>query len=197
MKKRTFPLMGLALLAVAGGLELLVVDSTLSGKVPLRDITATVGKLWDRQTTPSSASAQPMYIWKDAAGVTHISETPPPNTGKTNETGNAGKTVKEYQFSPQPAVSAPPPVEPLTPPAALNSLMPETPQGLSASETDKAIEAVRKEREQALELLRQERTQLERQFVRARNSGDGYAQTRFRTLLERNREALEKLAPAN
>ena len=40
-----------------------------------------------------------------------------------------------------------------------------------------------------------ERGQLEKQLYRARATGDGYAQIRFRTLLEQNREALEKLIP--
>ena len=46
-----------------------------------------------------------------------------------------------------------------------------------------------------VEQLQKERGQLEKQLYRARATGDGYAQIRFRTLLEQNREALEKLIP--
>ena len=41
-----------------------------------------------------------------------------------------------------------------------------------------------------LEQLQKERGQLEKQLYRARATGDGYAQIRFRTLLEQNREGL-------
>ena len=49
--------------------------------------------------------------------------------------------------------------------------------------------------QQQVEQLQKERGQLEKQLYRARATGDGYAQIRFRTLLEQNREALDKLIP--
>lgn len=184
MKKRArVSLTGLALLALAGGLELLVVDGTLSGRVPLRAVTELCGQLGEK-TTPSAASAQQMYIWKDASGVTHISETPPPS--------RAGKTpaAEEYNFSPEPPAAQPAPVEPL-----IQQPQPSSQPEMSAAKTNEAIALVQQERQQEIERLQKEREHLERQFVRARNAGDGYAQIRFRTLLERNREALLKLAP--
>ena len=55
--------------------------------------------------------------------------------------------------------------------------------------------AAREQVYQKVEQLQKERGQLEKQLYRARATGDGYAQIRFRTLLEQNREALEKLIP--
>ena len=60
---------------------------------------------------------------------------------------------------------------------------------------EKAAAAARKRLQQQVEQLQKERGQLEKQLYRARATGDGYAQIRFRTLLEQNREALEKLIP--
>ena len=60
---------------------------------------------------------------------------------------------------------------------------------------EKAAAEARKRLQQQVEQLQKERGQLEKQLYRARATGDGYAQIRFRTLLEQNREALEKLIP--
>lgn len=120
-----------------------------------------------------------MYIWKDASGVTHISETPPPKPP-------AGK-VEEYQFSPQPPAAPPEPVAPLD--------IPSPEHQPSAAEREKAAAEARKRLQQQVEQLQKDRGQLEKQLYRARATGDGYAQIRFRTLLEQNREALEKLIP--
>ena len=65
----------------------------------------------------------------------------------------------------------------------------------SAAELEKAAAEARKMLQQQVEQLQKERGQLEKQLYRARATGDGYAQIRFRTLLEQNREALEKLIP--
>ena len=65
----------------------------------------------------------------------------------------------------------------------------------SAAELEKATAEARKMLQQQVEQLQKERGQLEKQLYRARATGDGYAQIRFRTLLEQNREALEKLIP--
>lgn len=181
MKKRTrFPLMGLALLALAGGLELIVVDGTLTGKTPINPVLSRIGMVLEQKTAPSTASAQPMYIWKDASGVTHISETPPPSAS------SGAPQAREYQFSPQPPAEQPAPVE--TP------VMPEY-QAQAPSDTDAAIAAVGRENLQEIERLKKELELYQKQFIRARNMGDGYAQTRFRTLIEQNREALARLAP--
>ena len=164
-KRRRFPLIWFALLALAGGLELLIVDGTLSGDAPLH-------KLEDlRETLPAStASAQPLYIWKDASGVTHIGEKPPsaPPSG----------TVRELRLTPETAAPQPAPVLPSAVPSA-----PATPPPAPAADA------------QAAERLRTERAQLEKQLYRARAKGDGYAQTRLRNLLETNRQALEKFVP--
>ena len=104
-KRKRFSLAWLALLALAGGVELLIVDGTLSGGAPLSRMASSVRETLDQTPTPANAASQRMYIWKDASGVTHISETPPPKppTGK----------VEEYQFSPQPPAAPPEPVAPL------------------------------------------------------------------------------------
>ena len=91
-KRKRFSLAWLALLALAGGVELLIVDGTLSGGAPLSRVASSVRKTLDQTPTPANAASQQMYIWKDASGVTHISETPPPKPP-------AGK-VEEYQFLP-------------------------------------------------------------------------------------------------
>ena len=65
----------------------------------------------------------------------------------------------------------------------------------SAAELEKAAAEARKMLQPQVEQLQTERGQLEKQLYRARATGDGYAQIRFRTLLEQNREALEKLIP--
>ena len=161
-KRKRFSLAWLALLALAGGVELLIVDGTLSGGAPLSRVASSVRETLDQTPTPANAASQQMYIWKDASGVTHISETPPPKPP-------AGK-VEEYQFSPQPPAAQP-------------------------AELEKAAAEARKRLQQQVEQLQKERGQLEKQLYRARATGDGYAQIRFRTLLEQNREALEKLIP--
>ena len=171
-KRKRFSLAWLALLALAGGVELLIVDGTLSGGTPLSRVASSVRETLDQTPTPANAASQQMYIWKDASGVTHISETPPPKPP-------AGK-VEEYQFSPQPPAAQPEPVAPLDIP--------------SPEHQPSAAEA-RKRLQQQVEQLQKERGQLEKQLYRARATGDGYAQIRFRTLLEQNREALEKLIP--
>ena len=104
-KRKRFSLAWLALLALAGGVELLIVDGTLSGGAPLSRVASSVRETLDQTPTPANAASQQMYIWKDASGVTHISETPPPKPP-------AGK-VEEYQFSPQPPAAQPEPVAPL------------------------------------------------------------------------------------
>ena len=174
-KRKRFSLAWLALLALAGGVELLIVDGTLSGGAPLSRVASSVRKTLDQTPTPANAASQQMYIWKDASGVTHISETPPPKPP-------AGK-VEEYQFSPQPPAAPPEPVAPLD--------IPSPEHQPSAAEREKAAAEARKR----LQQLQKDRGQLEKQLYRARATGDGYAQIRFRTLLEQNREALEKLIP--
>ena len=77
-KRKRFSLAWLALLALAGGVELLIVDGTLSGGAPLSRMASSVRETLDQTPTPANAASQQMYIWKDASGVTHISETPPP-----------------------------------------------------------------------------------------------------------------------
>ena len=163
-KRKRFSLAWLALLALAGGVELLA---------------SSVRETLDQTPTPANAASQQMYIWKDASGVTHISETPPPKPP-------AGK-VEEYQFSPQPPAAQPEPVAPLD--------IPSLEHQPSAAELEKAAAEARKMLQQQVEQLQKERGQLEKQLYRARATGDGYAQIRFRTLLEQNREALEKLIP--
>ena len=178
-KRKRFSLAWLALLALAGGVELLIVDGTLSGGAPLSRVASSVRETLDQTPTPANAASQQMYIWKDASGVTHISETPPPKPP-------AGK-VEEYQFSPQPPAAQPEPVAPLD--------IPSPEHQPSAAELEKAAAEARKRLQQQVEQLQKERGQLEKQLYRARATGDGYAQIRFRTLLEQNREALEKLIP--
>lgn len=178
-KRKRFSLAWLALLALAGGVELLIVDGTLSGGAPLSRVESSVRETLDQTPTPANAASQQMYIWKDASGVTHISETPPPKPP-------AGK-VEEYQFSPQPPAAQPEPVAPLD--------IPSPEHQPSAAELEKAAAETRKMLQQQVEQLQKERGQLEKQLYRARATGDGYAQIRFRTLLEQNREALEKLIP--
>ena len=196
-KRKRFSLAWLALLALAGGVELLIVDGTLSGGTPsdkqdtgnyadgdysinpLSRVASSVRETLDQTPTPANAASQQMYIWKDASGVTHISETPPPKPP-------AGK-VEEYQFSPQPPAAQPEPVAPLD--------IPSPEHQPSAAELEKAAAEARKRLQQQVEQLQKERGQLEKQLYRARATGDGYAQIRFRTLLEQNREALEKLIP--
>lgn len=75
------------------------------GGAPLSRVASSVRETLDQTPTPANAASQQMYIWKDASGVTHISETPPPKPP-------AGK-VEEYQFSPQPPAAQPEPVAPL------------------------------------------------------------------------------------
>ena len=178
-KRKRFSLAWLALLSLAGGVELLIVDGTLSGGAPLSRVASSVRETLDQTPTPANAASQQMYIWKDASGVTHISETPPPKPP-------AGK-VEEYQFSPQPPAAQPEPVAPLD--------IPSPEHQPSAAELEKAAAEARKRLQQQVEQLQKERGQLEKQLYRARATGDGYAQIRFRTLLEQNREALEKLIP--
>ncbi len=178
-KRKRFSLAWLALLALAGGVELLIVDGTLSGGAPLSRVMSSMRETLERTPSPANAASQQMYIWKDASGVTHISETPPPKAP-------AGK-VEEYQFSPQPPVAQPEPVAPLE--------MPRSEQQPSADDLQKAAAEAQKMLQQQAEQLQKERAQLEKQLYRARAAGDGYAQIRFRTLLEQNREALEKLIP--
>ena len=178
-KRKRFSLAWLALLALAGGVELLIVDGTLSGGAPLSRVESSVRETLDQTPTPANAASQQMYIWKDASGVTHISETPPPKPP-------AGK-VEEYQFSPQPPAAQPEPVAPLD--------IPSPEHQPSAAELEKAAAEARKMLQQQVEQLQKERGQLEKQLYRARATGDGYAQIHFRTLLEQNREALEKLIP--
>ena len=173
-KRKRFSLAWLALLALAGGVELLIVDGTLSGGAPLSRVASSVRETLDQTPTPANAASQQMYI-----GVTHISETPPPKPP-------AGK-VEEYQFSPQPPAAQPEPVAPLD--------IPSPEHQPSAAELEKAAAEARKRLQQQVEQLQKERGQLEKQLYRARATGDGYAQIRFRTLLEQNREALEKLIP--
>ena len=180
MKKRTHLSLGwLALLTLACGVEPLIVDGTPSGGAPLSRMVSGIRETLPPTPSPANAAPQQMYIWKDASGVTHISETPPskPPAGK----------VEEYQFSPQPPAAQPEPVAPLD--------IPSPEHQPSAAELEKAAAEARKRLQQQVEQLQKERGQLEKQLYRARATGDGYAQIRFRTLLEQNREALEKLIP--
>ena len=80
-------------------------DGTLSGGAPLSRVASSVRETLDQTPTPANAASQQMYIWKDASGVTHISETPPPKP--------PADKVEEYQFSPQPPAAQPEPVAPL------------------------------------------------------------------------------------
>ena len=173
-KRKRFSLTWLALLALAGGLELLLVDGTLSGGAPLLKLASGVRETLD-STGTSTASAQQMYIWKDASGVTHIGEKPP--------SGPPSGAVRELQITPDPAVPQPAPVRPETVAPPVVQQLPAAPPAAAADDR------------QAAERLRKERAQLEKQLYRARAKGDGYAQIRIRNLLESNRQALEKLTP--
>ncbi len=173
-KRKRFSLTWLALLALAGGLELLLVDGTLSGDAPLLKLASGVRETLDGTGTPT-ASAQQMYIWKDPSGVTHIGEKPP--------SGPPAGAVRELQITPDPAVPQPAPVRPETVAPPVVQQPPAAPPAAAAEDR------------QAAERLRKERAQLERQLYRARAKGDGYAQIRIRNLLESNRQALEKLTP--
>lgn len=178
-KRKRFSLAWLALLALAGGVELLIVDGTLSGGTPLSRVASSVRETLDQTPTPANAASQQMYIWKDASGVTHISETPPPKPP-------AGK-VEEYQFSPQPPAAQPEPVAPLD--------IPSPEHQPSAAELEKAAAEARKRLQQQVEQLQKERGQLEKQLYRARATGDGYAQIRFRTLLNRTERRWKSSSP--
>ena len=179
MKKRTHLSLGwLALLTLACGVEPLIVDGTPSGGAPLSRMVSGIRETLPPTPSPANAAPQQMYIWKDASGVTHISETPPskPPAGK----------VEEYRFSPQPSAAQPGPVAPLGRPGLEHQ---------PSAEREEAAAEARNRLRQQIGQLQKERGQLEKQLYRARATGDGYAQIRFRTLLEQNREALEKLIP--
>ena len=161
-KRKRFSLAWLALLALAGGVELLIVDGTLSGGAPLSRVASSVRETLDQTPTPANAASQQMYIWKDASGVTHISETPPPKPP-------AGK-VEEYQFSPQPPAAQPEPVAPLD--------IPSPEHQPSAAELEKAAAEARKRLQQQVEQLQKERGQLEKQDGRRpRGAGKAHPQT--------------------
>ena len=98
----------------------------------------------------------------------------------------AGK-VEEYQFSPQ--------LQPRSPSPSPLSILPSLEHQPSAAELEKAAAEARKMLQTAGRTAAKGAGQLEKQLYRARATGDGYAQIRFRTLLEQNREALEKLIP--
>lgn len=173
-KRRRFPLTWLALPALAAGLEILLVEGTLTGDAPLVRLSDGLRRTLEETGSPANAAPQQMYIWKDSSGVTHIGEKPPADAP-------AGK-VRELEMSPQAPVSPPPALEPQPAPSLPSAEAEETP-----SQDDG--------RGKEMERLHKEKAELEKQFYRARVKGDGYAQIRIRHLLEANRQALEKLAP--
>lgn len=148
-KRKRFSLAWLALLALAGGVELLIVDGTLSGGAPLSRVASSVRKRWTKHPPQRMRPSQQMYIWKDASGVTHISETPPPKPP-------AGK-VEEYQFSPQPPAAQPEPVAPLD--------IPSPEHQPSAAELEKAAAEARKRLQQQVEQLQKERGSLKSNYT--------------------------------
>lgn len=172
-KRRRFPLTWLALLALAAGLEILLVEGTLRGDAPLFRLSEGLRRTLEETGSPANAAPQQMYIWKDASGVTHIGEKPPAEAP-------AGK-VRELEVSPQ---------APVSPPAALEPPSAPSLPSAEAEEASPQDEGPGRERER----LQKEKAELEKQFYRARVKGDGYAQIRMRHLLEANRQALEKLA---
>ncbi|MFQ8736031.1 MAG: hypothetical protein ACLSAH_08390 [Bilophila wadsworthia] len=74
-KRKRFSLAWLALLALAGGVELLIVDGTLSGGTPLSRVASSVRETLDQTPTPASALSR--CTSGRRIGV-RISETPPP-----------------------------------------------------------------------------------------------------------------------
>lgn len=167
MKKRTHLSLGwLALLTLACGVEPLIVDGTPSGGAPLSRMVSGIWETLPPTPSPANAAPQQMYIWKDASGVTHISETPPskPPAGK----------VEEYRFSPQPSAAQPGPVAPLERPGLEHQ---------PSAEQEKAAAEARNRLRQQIGQLQKERGQLEKQLYRARATGDGYAQIRWKRVV--------------
>lgn len=190
-KRRRFPFVWLVLLAGAVALEMVVVEGALQGDAPLSRVADGLRRTLAETGAPANAAPQDVYIWKDSSGVTHIGEKPP---------ASAPGNMRELRLSPQP-----PATPPASSPAAPSALPPssegmlDTPAPSAPSEADAPPaasaqgEATRAAGER--ERLLREREALEKQFYRARIKGDGYAQIRFRHLLETNRQALEKLGP--
>lgn len=181
-KRRRFPFVWLVLLAGAVALEMVVVEGALQGDAPLSRVADGLRRTLAETGAPANAAPQDVYIWKDSSGVTHIGEKPPAAPGD----------VRELRLSPQ-SPAAPPALPPSSEgmPAAQAPSVPlegDAPPAGSA-QGEQTPGAGERER-----LLR-EREALEKQFYRARIKGDGYAQIRFRHLLEANRQALEKLGP--
>lgn len=186
-KRRRFPLIWLVLLAGAVALEMVVVEGALQGDAPLSRVADGLRRTLAETGAPANAAQQDVYIWKDSSGVTHIGEKPP---------ASAPGDVRELRLSPQPPASSsavPPALPPSSggmPGAPTPSAPPEADAPPAASAQGEGTQAAG-ERERLL----REREALEKQFYRARIKGDGYAQIRFRHLLEANRQALEKLGP--
>lgn len=186
-KRRRFPVVWLVLLAGAGALELVVVEGALQGEAPLSRVAEGLRRTLSETGVPARAAPQDVYIWKDSSGVTHIGEKPP---------AQAPGGVRGLRLSPQPPASSPaspPALSPSsvgTPDAQPPSVRPEGDAPPAASVQGEGAQAAG-ERERLL----REREALEKQFYRARVKGDGYAQIRFRHLLEANRQAIEKLGP--
>lgn len=190
-KRRRFPLLWLVLLAGAVALEMVVVEGALQGDAPLTRVADGLRRTLAETGAPANAAPQDVYIWKDSSGVTHIGEKPP---------ASVPGDVRELRLSPQPPAASPDSsttASPVLPPSSegmLDAQAPSVqPEGdalpAGSAQGEPAPDAGERER-----LLR-EREALEKQFYRARIKGDGYAQIRFRHLLEANRQALEKLGP--
>lgn len=190
-KRRRFPLLWLVLLAGAVALEMVVVEGALQGDAPLSRVADGLRRTLAETGAPANAAPQDVYIWKDSSGVTHIGEKPP---------ASAPGDVRELRLSPQspatPSTSAPT-SPPALPPSSEGMPAAQAPSVPSEGDTPPAGSAQGEQAPDAgeRERLLRERENLEKQFYRARIKGDGYAQIRFRHLLEANRQALEKLGP--
>ena len=173
-RRRRSPLLWILLLVLACALELFVLETTFRSDKPTlgRSVFAMLGSTGE----PANASPQKMYVWKDASGVTHISETPPPDSARK---------ARELSLTPAPQQPAPSPALPSVLPVAP---MPQMDPPKTPSEQPQIDEAL-------LQKLRIERSRLEKQLYRSRTKGDGYGQIRTRKLLEENRNALEQLLP--
>lgn len=177
-KRKRFSLAWLALLALAGGVELLIVDGTLSGGAPLSRMAQRAGNAGPNTHPSQCGLSADVHLERRIRGHAHQR--------------NAASQAAHGQGGGIPVLAAPPaaPPEPVAP---LD--IPSLEHQPSAAELEKAAAEARKMLQQQVEQLQKERGQLEKQLYRARATGDGYAQIRFRTLLEQNREALEKLIP--
>lgn len=189
-KRRRFPLLWLVLLAGAVALEMVVVEGALQGDAPLSRVADGLRRTLAETGAPANAAPQDVYIWKDSSGVTHIGEKPP---------AAAPGDVRELRLSPQPPAGSPDssPASPVLPPSSEGMPAAQAPSVPSEGDAPPAGSAQGEPAPDAgeRERLLREREALEKQFYRARIKGDGYAQIRFRHLLEANRQALEQVGP--